>query len=457
MGLIRHVARRLLTRTSASSSPTYSRCRLLTARNLLKDFQFEFSALSSVPSRIAPGPVGACTGRWYCTWVTEPLFIELKGVPYTATEQDIIDFLKGVSVVGGSEGVDLMLKRAAIRSGTAYVQVVSPDDVKTAEALNGVYLHDRYIQVRKVEEEKFKADITRTQLEPFKSLTGHTVQMSNLQRATTDQEIRKFFAPLEPIAVEVVKGSGFDWVNFKAFVDFSTHQEAKKAMAKQTTELGGNEISMTLISYPGNCTCYAKDGSQGIAKDTAYTDGHYIKLLGLPYRVTEQEIVNFLQGVSLEGGSRDVYIMLRKSGIKSGIGFVRLPAEQSLPVALNLHKQRIGERYVEVIQSTRHQFLSAIRATRLHPFMSVTGHSVELAEMPFDTKVEDIQSLFRPLRPLNIQFRFQKKTTVKVFLDFSSHDEASQAVETHDGEPTAMYLHSYPGKATCYPQLSSPR
>ena len=58
--------------------------------------------------------------------------------------------------------------------------------------------------------------------------------------------MKEFFAPLKPVEIRFRLGKGWDWENYKAFVDFSTHEEAVEAMKKHRTDFGE---FITLLCY----------------------------------------------------------------------------------------------------------------------------------------------------------------------------------------------------------------
>ena len=58
----------------------------------------------------------------------------------------MLAFILDIHVHGGSSGVHLMLKRSAVRSGDAYVQLAGERSVEKALSLNRKYLGHRYIE-----------------------------------------------------------------------------------------------------------------------------------------------------------------------------------------------------------------------------------------------------------------------------------------------------------------------
>lgn len=83
----------------------------------------------------------------------------------------------------------------------------------------------------------------------WQSMTGHTVHMRGLPFRSTESDIIDFFRPLNPVHVHMLfddsgRPSG------QANVDFSTHDEAVKAMAKDKSHMAHRYIELFLNSTP---------------------------------------------------------------------------------------------------------------------------------------------------------------------------------------------------------------
>ena len=77
--------------------------------------------------------------------------------------------------------------------------------------------------------------------------------------------------------------------------------------------------------------------------------GRILKLRGLPYSITKEEIQDFFENYDVS--KSDVWVE-EKYGRRTGFAFVFFPDEETAQRArIEKHKQNIGKRYVEVIEA----------------------------------------------------------------------------------------------------------
>lgn len=102
---------------------------------------------------------------------------------------------------------------------------------------------------------------------------------------------------------------------------------------------------------------YSRD-ERGSERDEAYAQAatqvkgsqYIVRLRGLPWQTTEEDILAFLQGVeALPGG---IHITLGYNGRPTGEAYVELVSERDVRIALGYHKHNIGRRYIEVFRSS---------------------------------------------------------------------------------------------------------
>ncbi|XP_068156544.1 LOW QUALITY PROTEIN: heterogeneous nuclear ribonucleoprotein H2 [Drosophila tropicalis] len=177
-----------------------------------------------------------------------PKFIRLRGLPWSATHKEILDFLENVNVTNGSQGIHLVTSRVdGKNTGEAYVEVASQEDVEEARKLNKASMGHRYIEV------------------------------------------------------------------FTA-----TPKEAKEAMRK----IGG------------------------------HANAFVVKLRGLPYAVTEQQIEEFFTGLEIKTDREGILFVMDRRGRATGEAFVQFESQDDTEQALGRNREKIGHRYIEIFRSS---------------------------------------------------------------------------------------------------------
>ncbi|KRK03883.1 uncharacterized protein Dyak_GE10080, isoform B [Drosophila yakuba] len=120
-----------------------------------------------------------------------PKFVRLRGLPWSATHKEILDFLENVNVTNGSSGIHLVTSRVdGKNTGEAYVEVASQEDVEEARKLNKASMGHRYIEVFTATPKEAK--------EAMRKISGHgtafVVKLRGLPYAVTEQQIEEFFS-----------------------------------------------------------------------------------------------------------------------------------------------------------------------------------------------------------------------------------------------------------------------
>ena len=86
----------------------------------------------------------------------------------------------------------------------------------------------------------------------------------------------------------------------------------------------------------------------------ALGEGHsVVKLRGLPWNVTSDDIVTFLSGIVVPQGG--IHLMNGANGRPSGLAYVELPTEEDQAEAVKRDKQSIGGRYIDVFPCTQNE------------------------------------------------------------------------------------------------------
>ncbi|NXC28522.1 GRSF1 factor, partial [Campylorhamphus procurvoides] len=216
----------------------------------------------------------------------------LRGLPFSSTEEDIVDFFSGLKVADIA-----FLYRGDRRTGEAFVQFAAPEMAAKALSRHKDYMGSRYIEVylsrrhhmqRHVpsdkqlmaysrmrreyesipedrgwramrdadtqEEKKLGTEGTensRSVLEPGNTSPSaqHFVCMKGFPTQASAQDIINFFAPLRPTRILMEYNSHGDATG-EAEVHFESHEDALAAMAKEGSQMESSAIELFLNEHP---------------------------------------------------------------------------------------------------------------------------------------------------------------------------------------------------------------
>ncbi|NXF91556.1 GRSF1 factor, partial [Eubucco bourcierii] len=200
----------------------------------------------------------------------------LRGLPFSSTEEDIVDFFTGLKITD-----IVFVYRGERKTGEAFVQFAAPDMAAKALLRHKEYMGSRYIEVyvsRKHSMQRHMAyDRVRREHEPVfeeqrlshegdaekeiklgrqeaessrhASSALHFVHVRGFPTQTTAQDIINFFAPLRPTRILVEYNCGGEATG-EAEVHFQSHEDAVTAMAKDGSKLECSAVELFLNQHP---------------------------------------------------------------------------------------------------------------------------------------------------------------------------------------------------------------
>lgn len=191
------------------------------------------------------------------------------------------------------------------------------------------------------------------------------------------------------------------------------------ATTTTTTTTTTSSSSCSSLSTPDCDDTHSSSSSLSSSSTLPIDDGHHIlRLRGLPWSVTMNDIREFLVNLSLipekreveveveveiENGVDDipVFIVVNK-GKRTGEAYVQCSSSADAAAALARSGNYIGKRYIEVYQSNRIErekmrlrYLQQIQSSMkpIHP----NSYVVRLRGLPFSCTVGEIEDFFSPL------------------------------------------------------------
>ncbi|ODN05134.1 Heterogeneous nuclear ribonucleoprotein F [Orchesella cincta] len=221
---------------------------------------------------------------------------------------------------------------------------------------------------------------------------------------------------------------------------------------------GAGEEEFVSSEQTGVNTELDSDSSESNSRNSNYHEGmdHIVKLRGLPWSCTKDDIVEFLgPECQIYGDAEGVHLVTSPEGKASGEALVELASDHDQDVALKKDKQNMGHRYIEVFKITRSEMEWVLKRSRPTPFnngshgggrngnFNSSDTFVRLRGLPYDCSKEDIYQFFHGLEIVanGIQLMVDGRgmSSGEAYVQFTSKDQAQKAL----GKDREMIKHRY--------------
>uniref|UniRef100_A0A8C9TYM0 Epithelial splicing regulatory protein 1 n=1 Tax=Scleropages formosus TaxID=113540 RepID=A0A8C9TYM0_SCLFO len=303
--------------------------------------------------------------------VDDNTVIRARGLPWQSSDQDIARFFRGLNIAKG--GAALCLNAQGRRNGEALVRFVSEEHRDLALQRHKHHMGNRYIEVYKATGEDFLkiAGGTSSEVAHFLSKENQVIiRMRGLPFNATADDVLLFFTPACPVTGGK---EGILFVKYPdgrptgdAFVLFSCDEHAQNALKKHKEILGKRYIELfksTVAEVQQVLNRYTSAPLIPVAPapiipvipQPAFVPPagvrDCVRLRGLPYTATIEDILEFLGEFTVDIRPHGVHMVLNQQGRPSGDSFIQMKsAERAFLTAQKCHKKTMKERYVEVFQ-----------------------------------------------------------------------------------------------------------
>ncbi|XP_077376791.1 G-rich sequence factor 1 [Festucalex cinctus] len=289
----------------------------------------------------------------------EVYIVQVKGLPWSCTAQDIVHFFSECQIRDGVSGVHLTVDHQGRPSGRAFVELEHEEDVSKALEKHRQYLGPRYLEVYEITNSDAEEILKKAV-----SLPGDTrvVRLRGLPYNCTEDDIVRFFSGLEIMEkgiTMVVNSRGRR--SGEAFVWFSSQEAADEALHRDRQLIGNRYIEV----FPSNTqeihSNWRNSSSLNANEMTRMRVSpllapnkpvppkhpnlsHHVHLRGLPFHVSGEDIVKFFAPMVV---SR-ICLDLGPNGRLNGEADVYFASHQDALAAVSKDRHYIGERYIEV-------------------------------------------------------------------------------------------------------------
>ncbi|XP_043111594.1 heterogeneous nuclear ribonucleoprotein H3 isoform X1 [Puntigrus tetrazona] len=181
---------------------------------------------------------------------------------------------------------------------------------------------------------------------------GYVVRIRGLPWSCTQEEVASFFSDCD--IVGKVNGVCFTFSkegrpSGEAFVELKTSEDFKKALAKDRKYMGHRYIEVFKSNRSEMDWVLKRSGPT----DYDSSSGCMLRLRGLPFGCSKEEIVQFFSGLKIVPNG--ITLPMDYQGRSTGEAFVQFASKEIAEKALGKHKERIGHRYIEIFKSSRNE------------------------------------------------------------------------------------------------------
>ncbi|XP_005813408.1 heterogeneous nuclear ribonucleoprotein H2-like [Xiphophorus maculatus] len=294
----------------------------------------------------------------------EVYLVQVKGLLWSCTAQDLLQFFSDCRIRDGENGIHLPLDRLGRPSGRAFIEMEHEEDVRKALEKHRQYLGPRYVEVYEVTNSDAE-EILQKSTEPRSE--DDAVLLRGLPFSCNEDDVARFFSGFniaEDGITMVTNSRGRN--SGQAYVQFSSQQEAKRALQKDRELIGHRYIEvfpssrkevqtalrkMRTIPNP-NPPQYAnwrpvpdsQPNYRAASHQMSHAPTHYIHVRGLPFHVTGEDIVKFFSPLVVS----KILVEFGPSGRPSGEADVFFRCHRDALDAMSRDRMNMGQRYIEL-------------------------------------------------------------------------------------------------------------
>ena len=163
-------------------------------------------------------------------------------------------------------------------------------------------------------------------------------------------------------------------------------------------------------------------------------EGFVVKLRGLPWSCSVEDVQNFLSDCTIHDGVAGVHFIYTREGRQSGEAFVELESEDDVKLALKKDRESMGHRYIEVFKSHRTEMDWVLKHSGPNSGDTSSDGFIRLQGLPFGCTREEIIQFFSRLEMMpngiTLPVDPEGKTTGEAFVQFAS-EEIEKALGKH--------------------------
>lgn len=246
-----------------------------------------------------------------------------------------------------------------------------------------------------------------------KPARSSVLRLRGLPYQATEDDIRGFFTGFVPVVIHTCKRNGR--ATGEAYVQFGSETEAARAIAAKNSQYLGHRYIEIFEALEGDIGIKTALGGSDLK-----LKGFVVRMRGLPFTTTAEQVVEFFEGVQVVRGAEGVVFTRLPDGRPTGEAYVEFPTKEEQDEAMKRHKEKLGSRYIELFVSSKGDMLQAVQHNGYYtgqpdpqhakqqrhgggshagpgqhaPSFSSDGSTLELRGLPYSATIDDITTFF---------------------------------------------------------------
>jgi len=309
----------------------------------------------------------------------DPSVIKIRGLPYQTTAIEVCRFFKDCEIVGGPKGIYFPHNERGLPTGEAFVEMESATDIDKALERHKDCIGERYIEVfesrmsvmERVKKTRNDRGIREREIArerglraergfgeergfgrspaPGISISRYCVKLRGLPWETRKGDVADFLSKCKIVgglSGITINKDGRGRAVGDAYVELETRNDLEVALAMHKRDMGSRYIEVFEANRldVGEAKERIEKDASGIGRSSRRDRAYTVQLRGLPYKVTENEISDWL---SEAAEPVDVIIMMDRGRPNGRAECVFRSDREARRVAQYMHRRDLGHRYIE--------------------------------------------------------------------------------------------------------------
>ncbi|CAL1686663.1 unnamed protein product [Lasius platythorax] len=173
-------------------------------------------------------------------------------------------------------------------------------------------------------------------------------------------------------------------------------------------------------------------------------EGYVVKMRGLPWSTTVDEIMKFFGDCTISNGKNGVHMTMSREGRPSGEAYVEMDTPEDIEKACKRDRDHMGHRYIEVFKAKRGEMEWVVKRSGLNLENAMDDGCVRLRGLPFGCSKEEIAQFFSGLEILpngiSLPTDYTGRSTGEAYVQFVNKDVAERALQKHKEKIGHRYI-----------------